>query len=514
MHIFTGKWQDGYLDYYRHKNFVRIQVQAWQVCLKIRDMFVEQPRDIRRVWNYLFKYGPRMVIRKIIVRYGERFRDNKVLALGVGMVIESDSGLTGKKVLFIAPSHPPCVERVVLPQELILPIDDNLFNKAVRKDGIIYAENEISDKRYDQLAGWCEYSGWKLPSVAKELLEDAKQIWQGFDLSRAKILPLSPSSPVMERTQRNIPGSSKPSGIIFGFGNHSKTIIVPNVSWGINIAAVHEIDPTELGRVSSYKWEVDSSPDPRTDRKYDVYFISGYHNSHASQAAHALNSGAWAVVEKPLVTTWQELGILMGALNRDPHKFFAGFHMRYNKLWNYAKEDINPELGQPINYHAMVYEVPIPRRHWYNWPNAHSRIVSNGCHWVDHFLYLNNFNLPQRYDVWKAKNGDIHFSMELQNGAVFGLHLTDQGSKRVGVQDHIELRANGITVRVDNGSRYVSENRHKIIRKEKVNLLNSYKNMYRSICRKIIQGEKGDDVKTVKISSETMLKLEDAYMAS
>ena len=393
MHILTNRWQDGYLDYYRPKNYVRIQVKAWWVAQYIRDMFIEQPRDWRRVWNYLGKYGPHMVIKKVLARYGERFRDIKVLALGIGTVIESDfadSHTKGQKVVFIAPCHPQCVERIALPCELTAPIDTDVFDRVTTDKGIIYLCQEVDEKRYDELTGWTQYSGWKLPEVMPLLLRDASDRWRTLDTSKANIMGLAKPSAVQEQTQVETADSSRLKAVLFGFGNQAKTIVIPNLGSGIEVTCVHEIDPIALGKTASHGWKVDSSPVPRLDQQYDVYLIAGYHDSHASLAAHALKSGAWAVVEKPLVTTWEELRCLMNGLEQNPSRYFAGFHMRYSPLWKLAIEDLGLEPGEPIHYHCQVFEVPVPRRNWYNWPNAHSRIVSNGCHWIDHFLYMNH----------------------------------------------------------------------------------------------------------------------------
>jgi predicted dehydrogenase len=514
MYILCDEWEDGYLDYYRPEEYVRIQVHSWWIIQSIQDMFHEQPRKWRRIWNYIGEYGPAMVVRKILARSGEKFRDRKVLATGLGTIVESDSTgffAKGQKVVFIAPCHPQCVERVVLPPELVEPVDLKVFGRVVRHRGVILNRKAMSEKRFDELAGWSEYSGRELPKVSGLLLQNALEHWSNFDASEATTLEISEPSQIKERMSASNSKSGDFKAVLFAWGNHAKTIILPNINPRIKVVCVHEIDPVRLGKVNSLSWDADTAPFPRPDEHYDVYLIAGFHNSHASQAAYALKSGAWAVVEKPLVTTWAELSLLKEALEQNPGRYFAGFHMRYNCLWKLALKDLNLREGEPIHYHCIVYEIPNPRKHWYNWPIARSRIVSNGCHWIDHFLFLNKFSKPERYDLWKGKNGDLHASIELENGAVFGMHLTEQGSKRIGVQDYIELRANGVTIRVCKGSRYISENNQRIIRRCRVNKLNAYQEMYRHICEAIVQGKVGDSITSIELSSEMMLRLEDIY---
>jgi len=187
--------------------------------------------------------------------------------------------------------------------------------------------------------------------------------------------------------------------------------------------------------------------------------------------------------------------------------------MRYSLLWRLAFQDLGIVRGEPVNYHCNVFEVPLPALHWYRWPNSRSRVVSNGCHWIDHFLFMNNYADVERYDLWKAKNGEVHISIELVNGAVFGLHLTEFGSLRIGVQDHIELRANNTTVIVDNASRYRSENNQKVLRNHSINKMSVYKIMYQNICNRILNGDGGDDIESTKKTCDIMLRLEDVYQS-
>ena len=272
---------------------------------------------------------------------------------------------------------------------------------------------------------------------------------------------------------------------------------------------IHEIEPTQIGLHRADGPVYDSSDLVRPQEHYDVYLIAGYHHTHADLAVRALCQSGWAVVEKPIVTTRAQLDRLLAALEGHPGRFCAGFHMRYNPLWPLARADLQLEPGQPVNYHCIVFEVPLKRRHWYNWPNSRSRIVCNGCHWLDHFLFMNDYGAPRRWDLWKARNGDMHASVELENGAAMSMSLTDHGSRRIGVQDHIQLRANGITVRVDNGGRYVSEDRFRIIRRKRINKMITAHRMYQTISAGIMAGGPGDSLESVRCSAELMLALDE-----
>jgi len=514
MYALGKRWQDGYLDYHRPEACVRIRVGAWWALRRIEGLFFTRPRDWRLVWNYAKEVGLRAVLAKIVSRHKEQLRNEKVLAIGLGTVIETDhpsEARIDQPVVFIAPCHPPCVERIVLPAELTRPVEHSLFDRIVTDKGITFLNEPLEGLKCDKLAGWNRHSGWVLPCDLPDLLDDAADKWQELDVNKTRLLPLAESTPVQERAVSSDRSHPQVGAVLFGLGNYAKTIIVPNLDPRIRIACVHEIDPMQIGTIHSVPWDVDTAPEARSDEHYEVHFIAGYHHTHTPLAVHALDGGAWAVVEKPLVTSWDDLERLTAAVERHPGRLFACFHVRYNRLWRYALEDLGVKSGDPIHYHCLSFEVPLPEKHWYRWPNSQSRVVSNACHWIDHFLFLNNFAQPERYDLWKAGNGDIHISIELANGAVFGMHLTDEGSSRIGLQDHTELRANGVTVKVDNRSRYFAENNRRIVRKCRINKVTAYKDMYRSICEKILSGKPGDDIVSIRSSCEMMLKLEDAY---
>ena len=517
MYVLSDKWEDGYLDYYRAAGQVRIQVKAWWSGVRITDVFFVYSADWRLVWNYLGEVGPRAVLRKVISRHNERLRNQKFLAIGLGMVTEADESCAvkkGEKVIFVAPEHPRCAERVVLPCELVTKADQRVVSRVEQKEGLVFVEEDMSDLRYEELAGWSSDSGVSLPAFVRPLLGDALERWRDVNLSRCVILPLKEPTRIQECKHLRKASAKPLRAVLFGLGNYAKTAIIANLPSYINLSCVHEIEPTQIGKTDSLSYDIDSAPVIRNDEKYDIYFIAGYHHTHAGLAVEGIRKGGYVVMEKPLVTTWQQLERLDEAMANYPGRVFACFQKRYNPLWELAFEDLGVKKGEAINYHCMVFEMPLPLLHWYRWPNSHSRVVSNGCHWIDHFLYMNNFVDVTRYDLWKAKNGDVHINIELKNGAVFGMHLTEQGSKRIGVQDHIELRTNNVTVRVDNASRYFAEDGRRVLRKCRINKLSVYKRMYGEICRRILNGEEGEQRDRVRKSCEIMLRLEDIYQSS
>ncbi len=518
MKVFTnGKWCDGFLDYHRGPEDYRIKVLACLSLATVEELYFVRSRSARLILNYLREIGLRDVWRKIVSRRDERLRNEKFLSVGLGLVQESGTSsrlCEGDRVVFIAPVHPRCVERLVLPADLVRPTD-LVLSVEVQNDAIVYSEYiRALPGCLEKLKGWSAFSGNPLGDlsaafeVAQTILTNPS-VWEG-----AKRLSVDPKSmPVEHRDRRKTSGSNRKQGVLFGYGNYAKVIVLPNISPYIEMACIHEIDPLQipLGKNASGKW--DTADSLREEEQYDAFFLAGFHHSHAPLAIKALNSGASAVVEKPLAVDYVQLSELLNVMAHSSGTFHACFHKRYQVFNEYAYSDLKLGTGDPVSYHCLVYEVPLPSRHWYRWANSKSRLVSNGCHWIDHFLYLNDYCDVSRNDVFIARDGTINSSIELKNGALFTMVLTEHGSERIGVQDYIELRANGVTARMQNGAEYESESKDRVLRKSTMNKMESYRQMYRSIGKKIAQGFPGDTVESVRVSTEAVLRLEDQLNA-
>jgi hypothetical protein len=88
--------------------------------------------------------------------------------------------------------------------------------------------------------------------------------------------------------------------------------------------------------------------------------------------------------------------------------------------------------------------------------------------------------------------------------------LTDIGSERIGVQDHIQLRAGRVTIRLNNDSDYVAESSSRILRRSRINKMTTYRDMYAQIGRKIVAGSPGDSRQSILSSASLVLDLEEA----
>ncbi|MBF0406570.1 MAG: Gfo/Idh/MocA family oxidoreductase [Candidatus Riflebacteria bacterium] len=516
MNILAGnRWSSGFLDYCRSDSDYRIEVYAMKNLQKIEGMYFIRRNSIRMVFNYLFEVGLKHLIRKIRSRMGEKLRNEKYISAGIGRILEAPSdGKLCKNdiVFFLAPFHPACSERIVLPEFLVQPWTNMLpFN---RKDSEIrYLKNasEPSSEYWNKLTGFSTFSGTLHPKeIIQKCMADAESDILSTDWCKAEKFTSS-NSEISENTDIKAVSKDRPKGIVFGYGNYAKSFLIPNVSPFIDIKCIHEVDPTQIPLNSEKSIDWNTSPFPGPSEKADAFFIASYHHTHIPIALSALKQGAYSVIEKPIAVDENQLKELLKQLKISGPRLFSCFHKRYQHFNPMIAEDLSIGKGQPVSFHCIVYEVPLPELHWYWWPNSKSRIVSNGCHWIDYFLFWNNFSKPLWHDLSIGSDGTVNASAELENGAFFSMLLTDRGSERIGLRDYIELRTNNKTAKIIDGGTYSSEDSGNLIRKASVNKLSSYENMYSTIAEKVSRGIDGDSIESVETSAGLILAFERTY---
>lgn len=495
----AGRLGDGYLDYHRAEDECRVAVSAMLNLQPLAGTAFVRQRSARLLLNYLRELGPVGVARKVRSRLAEAGRNDKWLSCGIGTIVEApESGRfsTGQRVVFIAPAHPRFAERLCLPVALLRP------TKAAAPSGApVHMEAASAlDPEFEQLAGWTPWSGSPLPAVP---LDQAQHLLADADWSGGRTVPAAGSA-VMESSR----GEVGDELILFGLGNYAKTVILPCLPQRLKVTRVHEIDPTQLGSKLSPSVNWSTRPTMFDSDRPKAVLIAGFHHTHPGLAVEALRRGAYAVVEKPLITAREQLGPLVEAVSAAP-RLFACFHKRYSAFTARAAADLAVQPGDPIHYHCVVFEEPLPELHWYRWPNSGSRLVSNGCHWLDHFLFLNGYAKPARWQVTRAHDDIASVLVELENGAVFTMTLGDQGSPRLGVRDYVELRAGRRTATIVDATRYHAEDASRVLGKVRVGRQESYRRMYRSIGEAILAGRDGDSLDSVVVGNRLLMDLED-----
>lgn len=512
--LHQGRWQSGYCAYHRHPGQLRIRVGLWLRAHAIEDAYVIPPRSLRTVFDYVREIGLFQTLRKIRSRLRERGRNRKFVACGWGRIAEvgaDDTLCVGDAVMFVAPFHPACVDEVCLEEDFIrsttwaAPSDQGAH-------AVLEGDWSRSELPWRDVAAWSQFSGRPVDSEALDrIFEALRRVaatgFSGLSWTRRETEPETEPEDAGS-VAASSSSTERPSAVLFGLGHYAKNIVLPRLSPHVSVDAIHEIDPTQIGPMEGYTASLRTSAFPDERDTFDVYLVAGYHHTHAPLAIEALRRSSDVVVEKPLATTREQLDRLLAALSESEGRLFTAFQRRYTRMNDWLVRDLEIDANTPVHGQAVVYEIPLPKNHWYRWPSSGSRIVSNGCHWIDHFLYLNRFTPPRALDVSRLDNGDVVVTVELENGAAWCLTITEHGSSRLGVREHVHYRTASRTATIVDQRHYASEASERTLRRKSISLRESFDRMYSEIGRRIRSGEPGDSLRSVEISAGTVLSAE------
>lgn len=511
MYLFGEEWSRGYLDAWKRPKEVRIRPTAWCVRSEISNQYFQRRKNPRILLDYVREWGLRTALDKVRSRLREARRNSKFLSIGVGHVVDSDDVGTfaeSNSVFFLAYNHPRCCDLVCVDRRFVM-FARRVERRTPQLDFYVEMDGSSSCSCY---AGWSPESGNE-PDVA-ELRKRLEAELDEFERIRGRTphvqLPLDRER-ITATTGGRLPRITRPrqrTAALVGLGNYAKTAIIPHISADIVLRRVYELDPLQIGPVDRATC-LHSTSAPRNFED-DIVFVAGYHHTHADLAVEAIEQSRDVVVEKPLATTSQQLERLEQALCATNARLFTCFQRRFSVFNDYIGEDL---CAGPMLYSASVYEVPLPERHWYRWPVSRSSLTSNGCHWIDHFCFLNRYSEPVRFAVTSLGQRGVQVSAELENGSALSLTLTHEGSPRLGVRDHVEIRVADSHAVITDNAKYVSERGGKRLRTKRVCRIDSYTRMYQEICRRIMAHSPGDSLRSLS-STRLTLSLEEALAAS
>jgi predicted dehydrogenase len=477
----------------------RVLIEEVFCEIPIHDQYIVHQKSFWLLWNYIRRIGFNAVITKIISRFSEVTRNQKFAGIGLGRIVENsiNSSLDiGQRIIYFSPNYNRFCDDLVLNDAFIYPLfisDSGTFNREV----------QFPEELKIYIA-WSPYSGLQLDVdlIQKNLAAIPINIKNFQSKSHYSF-----KEPIT-RIEFSNNNTSKLSAVLFGLGNYAKTAILPNIKKHVALKRIHEIDPLQLKYAERFRdVSMDSSPFPCPSLEFDIWFIAGFHHHHTSLAVQAISSGATAVIEKPLATKMSDYLEFKSTVEKNSSsRFFLCFHKRYSKLNDFLLLDRGKDSQlDPVDMHCIVYEIPLPRHHWYNWKNSGSRLISNGCHWLDYFMFLNNYSEVSDLKKWTPRGTDVVVQVKLTNGAYLSMTLTDTGSQRLGVRDYIELRSMGNTYTMIDSEFYRFESRSRIHRKERVNPMHAYSRMYKNISKKIQMGYSGDSIISLNSSLLTLL---------
>ncbi len=495
------------LDEYCGSGFLRVKVLVCCNISEIKDQFFER-RNLRAqdLIRYYRELGFKNVCRKFIQRLRERETNTRYLSFGYGVVAEGAE--EGKSGFFVATSHPKCFDSVVLPSSLFLAA--NWLN-VEGADHVLHVSDEHSrgliDKGFKKLMGWNFHSGVPQPDfswvVVRKVVEESVAIAEQTLVTTGVANYGKVVTRGIGRTEKDVANRLKVS--VVGFGHYARTVVLPNLPSIAVLNSVYDIQPDRLLRLSDNIGQ-STLPYISAEDESKVIIVSCYHHMHASVALRALDLGKKVIVEKPLVTSRDQLEMLEKS---DTSSLYVGFNRRYSPFNRYIFKDLSIAHGEAIDCDAYIQQESLPNNHWYNWPVSGGPIVSNGCHWIDYFLYLNNDCDVVECDASVNEFNQVEINLALVNGAIFNAVLHRRKSTDIGIREHVNLSNRDSFLTIRDSYEYVAYKGDRLKRKLKFKRNDAYKNMYQYFFSKIASGGGNESWWEIRKSAELVLQLDE-----
>ena len=203
----------------------------------------------------------------------------------------------------------------------------------------------------------------------------------------------SPNGSVQRRLAIPAP-SSRPArrpvvrlGVI-GAGNYATSMLLPHLQDRTDVRLVEVATATGLSAANAQRrfgFER-CSTDHRgllDDEAVDAVVIATRHHAHAAMVCEALRAGKAVFVEKPLAVDPDQLQAILAAIGDSGNdRLMVGFNRRFAPLLVDLKGDFGARSG-PVQVRYDVNAGRLESGSWYAQPEEGSRLVGEGCHFVD-----------------------------------------------------------------------------------------------------------------------------------
>ena len=175
---------------------------------------------------------------------------------------------------------------------------------------------------------------------------------------------------------------------VIGAGNYATSMLLPHLRGRDDVRLVEVATATGLSATNAQrKFGFERcSTDHRgllADEAVDAVLIATRHHAHAAMVCEALRAGKAVFVEKPLAVDPDQLEAIMAAVTDSGNdRLMVGFNRRFAPLLADLKAAFGARSG-PVQVRYDVNAGRLEAGSWYAQPEQGSRLVGEGCHFVD-----------------------------------------------------------------------------------------------------------------------------------
>lgn len=370
---------------------------------------------------------------------------------------------TNRFAIAVGPQDCPYAEYLSFPKALTIDVSSvGFFNSptdrnVVRDYQIVLDYFTHHQEQLELLYHYSPYSGKKRDFKLESILNENTNNVCGVAANGLKSLEI-PTQRNAKQKRRSKVRKNKFDLFLAGAGAYAWTYILPSLK-GVNFHTVIDLNPilaSVMGEKYGFLYK-DTSSDRALARlrnsENPILIVATYHSTHLPiiEQALSINPNTKVFLEKPPVTTEEQLEKLIALRESSKHFIEIGYNRRYSP-WVYKAKRIMSDYDGPITMTCIVKELPLPLSHWYYWPNQGTRVTGNLSHWIDlgiYFIQHSPVSITAISASDKFPTDEISVAVLFEDGSLLTLIASDRGNLLRGVQEYIDIRRANLTITID-----------------------------------------------------------------
>jgi len=191
------------------------------------------------------------------------------------------------------------------------------------------------------------------------------------------------------------------------------------------------------------------------DPAVKAVFIAVGHNLHARFICETLAAGKWALVEKPLALSPDEVRQVIGAVRAHPEQhLMVGFNRRFSPFAVKMRE-LLAGRSEPLAMNFTANAGAIPGDHWVHDPvRGGGRIVGEACHYLDLMVFLAGAQISSVAAAMMGRGVGVpedkmSLVVTLADGSIGTVNYFANGSRSY-PKEQMEVFSEGRVLKLDN----------------------------------------------------------------
>jgi predicted dehydrogenase/threonine dehydrogenase-like Zn-dependent dehydrogenase len=252
--------------------------------------------------------------------------------------------------------------------------------------------------------------------------------------------------------QARTPSATKQATVrlgVIGAGNFATGTLLPLLKGIPDVAFVGVCTArgyTAKGVADKFGFQFATSDPAEIFENPDInaILIATRHDSHAAYAIRAMRAGKPAFLEKPLAITLDQLQEVEQVWRETGGHVLVGYNRRFSPFVRQIAEHFRNRT-EPLSILYRVNAGPLEQGHWMRaTPEGGSRVVSEGCHFIDVMMFLTN-SLPKRVCAAHLRSYEpdtAQLVIEFEDGSIGTLYYLTTGDPTV-PKEYLEVHGAG-----------------------------------------------------------------------